>query len=63
MNPTRGQIKALLPNCRLFGGSTVVISIRAIASVLYREVVLLWEGPLWEVPQYTVTVLSKKKIV
>ena len=30
--------------------STIVISIGATASVLYREVVRWWEGPLWEVP-------------
>ncbi len=27
-----------------------MISVRSKASVLYREVVLLWEGPLWEFP-------------
>ena len=32
--------------------STIVISIGATASVLYREVVRWWEGPLWEVPLY-----------
>ena len=30
--------------------SCIVVSIRAIASVRYREVVRSWEGPLWEVP-------------
>ena len=33
--------------------SSIVFSIRAIASVRYREVVRSWEGPLWEVPLYT----------
>ena len=33
-----------------FNISSIVISIRVIASVLYTEVVLWWEGPLWEVP-------------
>ncbi len=37
----------------------IVISIRAIASVLYREVVIWWEGPLWEVPR-TVNVNGKR---
>ncbi len=37
---------------RLLLCTYIVISIRAIASVLYREVVLWWEGPLWEVPLY-----------
>ena len=32
--------------------SCIVFSIRAIASVRYREVVRSWEGPLWEVPLY-----------
>ena len=32
--------------------SCIVVSIRAIASVRYREVVRSWEGPLWEVPLY-----------
>jgi len=32
----------------------MVISIGATASVRYREVVRSWEGPLWEVPLYTV---------
>ncbi len=40
----------------LMGGwlntSCIVFSIRAIASVRYREVVRSWEGPLWEVPLY-----------
>ena len=35
--------------------SCIVVSIRAIASVRYREVVRSWEGPLWEVPLYTRT--------
>ena len=30
--------------------SCIVFSIRAIASVRYREVVRSWEGPLWEAP-------------
>ena len=30
--------------------SAMVVSIGATASVLYREVVSWWEGPLWEVP-------------
>ena len=34
--------------------SCIVFSIRAIASVRYREVVRSWEGPLWEVPLYNV---------
>ena len=34
--------------------SCIVVSIRAIASVRYREVVRSWEGPLWEVPLYVV---------
>ena len=42
------------PKRPLVGGflyiSTIVISIGATASVLYREVVRWWEGPLWEVP-------------
>ncbi len=38
---------------RLLLCTYIVISIRAIASVLYREVVLWWEGPLWEVPLYS----------
>ena len=33
--------------------SCIVVSIRAIASVRYREVVRSWEGPLWEVPLYS----------
>ena len=32
------------------GWLNTVLSIRAIASVRYREVVRSWEGPLWEVP-------------
>ena len=40
--------------CPLVGGwlniSSVMISIGATASIHYREVVRLWEGPLWEVP-------------
>ena len=36
--------------------SCIVFSIRAIASVRYREVVRSWEGPLWEAPLYTCTV-------
>ena len=32
--------------------SCIVFSIRAIASVRYREVVRSWEGPLWEAPLY-----------
>ena len=32
--------------------SCIVFSIRAIASVRYREVVHSWEGPLWEAPLY-----------
>ena len=34
--------------------SCIVVSIRAIASVRYREVVRSWEGPLWEVPLYNI---------
>ena len=34
--------------------SSIVISIGATASVRYREVVRSWEGPLWEVPLYTI---------
>ena len=33
--------------------SAIVVSIGATAGVLYREVVRWWEGPLWEVPLYT----------
>ena len=32
--------------------SSIVISFGATASVHYREVVRLWEDPLWEVPLY-----------
>ena len=32
--------------------SCIVFSIRAIASVRYREVVRSWECPLWEAPLY-----------
>ena len=43
---------------QLVGGwlntSCIVFSIRAIASVRYREVVRSWEGPLWEVPLYSI---------
>ena len=34
--------------------SCIVFSIRAIASVRYREVVRSWEGPLWEAPLYNI---------
>ena len=33
-------------------GGWPLVSIRAIASVRYREVVRSWEGPLWEAPLY-----------
>ena len=33
--------------------SCIVVSIRAIASVRYREVVRSWEGPLLEIPLYS----------
>ena len=33
---------------------TIVISIGVIASVLCIEVVRWWEGPLWEVPLYSI---------
>ena len=36
--------------------SSMVISIGTTASVCYREVVRLWEGPLWEVPLYSFSV-------
>ena len=35
--------------------SCIVVSIRAVASVRYREVVRSWEGPLLEVPLYTIS--------
>jgi len=46
-----------IKKCPLVGGwldtSSVVISIGAIASVRYREIVHSWEVLLWEVPLYT----------
>ena len=42
--------------------SCIVFSIRAIASVRYREVVRSWEGPLWEAPLCkTIYVLMRTK--
>ena len=38
-----------------FNTSSIVISIGAAVSLHHREVVRSWEGPLWEVPLYTIT--------
>ena len=40
--------------------SCIVFSIRAIASVRYREVVRSWEGPLWEAPLYMYLILHEE---
>ena len=42
---------------------TIVLSIGATASVLYREVVRWWEGPLWEVPLYYMGLKFKQNII